>query len=292
MIRILIITFGVVLILFTIGSCLNFRTSDSRFLKDFSKVSIGIKVTYHSYKDKKMRLVHSYPMDTTKPTLFYIHGSPGSNDNFKKLMKDPDIQSIANWVSVDRLGYGYSELGKAEVSISEQSKSLLTVCEPYFKQSSAVILIGWSYGGPIASKMALDNSLQIDHVIMLAPQIDPDVEKFFFIGNFAKWKLTRWMVPRPLRVAQDEKMAHVDELVQIQDNWKNLKVPVTNVHGNKDDIVPYENLDFVSKNFPKETTNLITLEGVGHLFPISKPEITKQIILKVLVELNDFEPQS
>ena len=281
-IRIVLISSFILLILFTVSSCLNFRTSDKKFLKKFTEERIDVKISYHGYEDKQIRLIHSYPMDKTKPTIFYVHGAPGSNDNYLKLMKNTELNTITNWVSVDRLGYGYSEIGKAETSIAKQSKSLLSVFEPYFEQSSFVLLLGWSYGGPIVSKMALDNPKPINHVIMLAPAIDPDSEKYFFMGKFAQWFLTRWLVPKPLRVAQDEKMVHVKELDSIKPNWKNLKVPVTNVHGNRDGIVPYENLDFVDQYFPKETTKSITLDGIGHLFPISQPEVAKKIILDVL----------
>ena len=283
-IKIILISSLILLILFTISSCLNFRTSDKKFLKKFAEEKIGVKIAYHPFEDKQIRLIHSYPIDNTKPTIFYVHGAPGSNDNYLKLMKDPELNKISNWVSVDRLGYGYSEIGKAETSIAQQSKSLLTVFEPYFEQSPFVLLLGWSYGGPIVSKMALDNPNPMDHVIMLAPAIDPEHEKYFFMGKLAQWFLTRWLVPKPFRVAQDEKVVHVEELDSIKPNWKNLKVPVTNVHGNSDGIVPYENLNFVNQYFPKETTKSITLKGMGHLFPISQPEVAKQIILDVLEE--------
>lgn len=211
-----------------------------------------------------------------------MHGAPGSNDNFSKLMKDSVLNDVANWISVDRLGYGFSGLGKSEESIQIQSESLLDVFEPFIKKTPLVVLIGWSYGGPIVSKMALDKPNKIDHVIMLAPAIDPEIERFFALGKFAQWKLTRWFVPKPLRVAQDEKLQHVQELKALENQWKELIVPVTNIHGTKDDLVPYENIYFVGEKFPNKTTDTLSIDNVGHLFPVSQPELTRKLIIEVI----------
>lgn len=269
----------------SVSSCLTFRTTDKKFLKKFGETNI--KIVYDQYRNRKIRLVHSHPLDHNKPTLFYVHGAPGSNDNFSKLMKDSVLNDIANWVSVDRLGYGFSGLGNPEESIQIQSESLLNVFEPFFQKTPLIILIGWSYGGPIVSKMALDKPDKIDHVIMLAPAIDPEIERFFALGKFAQWKLTRWFVPKPLRVAQDEKLQHVQELKDLENQWKDLSVPVTNIHGKKDDIVPYENIFFVAEKFPKNTTDTLSIDNVGHLFPVSQPELTSKIIVEVTKKYMD-----
>ena len=89
-----------------------------------------------------------------------------------------------------------------------------------------MILVGHSYGGPIAAYTSLKMP-KVKSVLMLAPAIDSASEKVFKIAHVAKWKLTKWMVPAAFRVAGDEKFAHIEELQKLKNIWKEIKVPVS-----------------------------------------------------------------
>ena len=44
-----------------------------------------------------------------------------------------------------------------------------------------------------------------DHLVMVAPLIDPEHEIIFWFSYLGYWKPFRWMAPVSLRVAADEK---------------------------------------------------------------------------------------
>ena len=117
---------------------------------------------------------------------------------------------------------------------------------------------------------------------MLAPAIDSESEKVFKIAHVAKWKLTKWMVPAAFRVAGDEKFAHIEELQKLKNIWKEIKVPVIHVHGTKDDIVPFENINFSAKKFNKQYLDTIVLEKENHFLPWKRYDLVISELLKLL----------
>ncbi|MEK9613358.1 MAG: alpha/beta hydrolase [Flavobacteriaceae bacterium] len=193
-------------------------------------------------------------------------------------------------ISVDRLGYGFSEFGKAYPSIAFQAASLISLIQTYALPDQALILVGWSYGGPIVAKLGMDLPQTVSASLLLAPALDPQAERYFQIGKLAEWKLTRWMVPKPLEVAQIEKKNHARELQLLEKQWQFIQIPIWMIHGTKDKIVPYlPNTNFAKTHFPKDKFTLLPIEGVGHIFPIRNPKEVIQFLLAEIKKLNDTD---
>jgi len=146
--------------------------------------------------------------------------------------------------------------------------------------------VGWSFGGPIAAKVAIQNK-EVDALLLLAPAVDPNYEKHFALGYLAKWKLTRWFVPKAFRVAELEKLAHAAELEQMKDDWSKLRIPVIHMHGDKDKLVPFENLTFSRKMIPQEYLTPIVVENGGHLLPWKNYELVQENVLFLLSLYDD-----
>ena len=124
--------------------------------------------------------------------------------------------------------------------------------------------------------------------MMLAPAIDPENEKIFWIAKFAKWKLTKWMVPGAMGVAGDEKFTHIEELEKIKDVWKTINTPVLHIHGTKDIIVPFENLDFSVRSFNPQYLDTIVLEKVNHFIPWKQYDLVHEQLVKTLDRLDEW----
>ena len=73
---------------------------------------------------------------------------------------------------------------------------------------------------------------------------------FAYLG---KWIPFRRLSHCSLKVSTDEKFTHVEELKELQEEWKSLKVKTTMIRENKDYVVLYANLAFVQKYFPQDT---------------------------------------
>lgn len=260
-----------------LSGCMQFRTSPKGVMEEFQES--GVKPVIKDIKegDQNLHYVEVTDGQHKKPTILFIHGAPGSSDNFFQFMKDNELVSDFDMISVDRPGYGYSDFGKAETSIKEQAEAL----EPILKEygSTPTLVVGHSYGGPVAAKSAVLYPKLVQGIMLLAPAIDPDHEKKFAIAWFGKAKPFRWLTPRSWKVATDEKYSHVEELKKMLPDWEKIKVPVTYIQGDKDRLVPYENLAFAKKMIDSNCLKVIGIPGEDHFLPWSQEElVTKELI--------------
>ncbi len=152
-------------ILLLANSCLTLRDSDKKMVKKFQEIGQDIEIYHDTFNGKSIRYVSRTIFDKSKPTIIFVHGAPGSLDNYYKYLQDVDLQEKANLVAVDRLGYGYSEFGKTETSIAKQADVINFIANKYTENK--IILMSWSFGGPIIGKMAIDNpSIYIKHTLL------------------------------------------------------------------------------------------------------------------------------
>lgn len=270
-------------ILFT--SCFRYRTSDRKTMKKFKKKNAQVEIKRYDLKtvEYPVRVVSGEHDSEKDIAIFFVHGAPGASDNYYKYLHDSVLLSKANLYSIDRPGYGFSNFGKAETSIKKQTEVVAEILDSLPEQK--VIVLGHSYGGPIAAYSSL-LSTKVKSVIMLAPAIDPENEKIFWIAYTAKWKLTKWMIPGAMGVAGDEKFSHEAELEKIKDIWKDIQVPVLHVHGTKDIVVPFANLDFSVRNFDAQYLDTIVLQKENHFLPWKRYELVKEELLKRVEKLN------
>ncbi len=267
-----------------LSSCFRFRTSDRKTKKIFDKNKAVVTIDRYDLKsvDYPVRVVGGKFDNQKEVAIFFVHGAPGASDNYYQYLRDSTLLRKANLYSIDRPGYGFSNFGKAEKSIKKQTEVVAEIIDLLPEEN--VIVLGHSYGGPIAAYASL-LSPKVKSVLMLAPAIDPENEKVFWIAKFAKWKLTKWMVPGAMGVAGDEKFSHVAELEKLQGVWKEVKVPVIHMHGTKDILVPFANLDFSVREFKPQYLDTIVLENENHFLPWKRYSLVKQELLKMVEEI-------
>ncbi|BDC99462.1 alpha/beta hydrolase [Persicobacter psychrovividus] len=213
--------------------------------------------------------------------VFFIHGAPGDMGAFKKYFTDSLLLEKAQLFAVDRLGYGQSSDGLSAEKIKNQAEILIQLVEKL--QISEVILVGHSYGGPVAVRMAMDApDLNIRRVILLAPALDPDHEKMFWVNRPLSNAWAQKLLPRGLAMANREKMVHAAELQKMLPLWKGLQAPITMIHGTKDALVPYENVAFIKRHYQGEALEVISLNGENHFIPWTKYALVRDTILKYI----------
>ena len=206
-------------------NCMTFRVANTKVLKEFKEASIPIKIKEDIFNQKKYQYLEVFTeKNNDKPILLLVHGAPGSSYEFKHLLLDKEILKKADLISVDRLGYGNSGYGISEPSLEIQAKQLYHIANKY--KGRKLIAIGHSYGGPIITKMAVEYPNDLDAVILLAPAIDPNLEKYEGIAKLGRWKLTKWLMSKAFQVAAIEKKHHVSELKKLENDLQKIKIPV------------------------------------------------------------------
>jgi len=146
------------------------------------------------------------------------------------------------------------------------------------------ILVGHSYGGAIVANYAARNPGKDLKLLLLAPAIDPDLERIFFTSHMINYKFTKLLMPEPSRVAAIENMAHESELRKILPIWSELKVPIIHLHGMLDMVIPFENIHFSRKYIPPDQLEIVLLEDAGHMLIRFKREMIISLIKKLSEE--------
>ena len=270
------------LLVFLLDSCMQFRMSDKRMRKKFKEILHQVKIDTYKAGDYSIRYVEVGEED--KPMILFVHGAPGSSQDFISYLQDTELVARARMIAVDRPGYGYSCFGKTCTSIEQQAACIAPILR-LNKNDKPVLLVGHSYGGPIVLRLAMDYpDIANGSILLLAPAIDPDNEKKFWFNKPFSYKGLRWILPRSFRVANDEKITHSDELRLMLPFWDSLKNRTVYVHGHKDWIVNIKNSVYGLKKMPNAVVDSVFLPDMDHLMIWNRYSLVKDQLLKLLKE--------
>jgi pimeloyl-ACP methyl ester carboxylesterase len=211
-------------------------------------------------------------------TLVFIHGSPGGAGIWATQFKNPFPE--ATLVAYDRPGYGGSKPARAHPQLQEQVDGLMAFL-PY-ATTNRVLLIGHSYGSPIALLAALEHPDKVGGVLLIGGDVDPTQEKLWKAEYIFGWRVTSWMLPRSLRQCSREMLTIRVDLVEVQKLLPQLSVPVVMLHGDQDPLVPVENVTWLEQQLAAQRKSAlfakIILPGVNHFIPWEHPaEVTRAI---------------
>ena len=236
------------LIVFLIIACfvfdhyIQFRKSDNELKKFFSENHIPGHIGYYTTHGRRLRYV-SIGGDHL-PTLVFIHGSPASMSLYRGRFSDTTILQTFRILAVDRPGYGYSGFGNPEPSIQKQSEMIRALLDSMNRAKHPIIVVGGSFGAPIACRLAMDHPELVDGLVLTGPAIGPGREQVFWFAPIIENPAIRWFIPRMFRSANTEKLHHKEELEKMLPYWKNIRVPVMYMQGEKDKLIDTSNASF------------------------------------------------
>ncbi len=196
-----------------------------------------------------------------KLDIVFIHGTPATAAAFREQFRHPFPH--ANLLAVDRPGFGGSGPDRRVPSLDDQANAIGALL-PH-GPTRQTILVGHSYGAPVALVAALKFPPQIAGVVLIGGSIVPAQERPFPIQRAADWPLVSWLAPRALRQCNRELLTLRDDLVRLQPQLRELAVPVIMLHGGKDYQVPISNVEYMRAQ--------LAAAGKGNLFePLVFPE--------------------
>ncbi len=240
------------------------------------------KPSFYIIKNDSVKLFCATAGSDTLPPLLLIHGAPGAWYGSRNMLGDSLLQSRFHIIAPDRLGYNKSTFHnkrKAVTSIQTQSIALHEALLLNHSNKPAIVL-GSSYGAPIAANMAITYPNQFSHLVMLAGSIDPSVEKFWWFSKYTRFDPIKWMLPHFLRSSTDEKNTHVKELKLLLPKWKQLSISATVIQGCADKIVNPSNLDFAKEQLKHNNAAFIFIPEAGHLIRFQYPDLVRRILLE------------
>jgi pimeloyl-ACP methyl ester carboxylesterase len=259
-------------------SCMSFRKSDADEKKEFAKDRVELRTA--TIKVEGRHLHYAFTGNDTLPTIFFIHGSPGSWTAFAEYMKDSLLLKKFRMVSIDRPGFGFSDYGQPQ-HLDVQSLWISRLF-PLLANHKPMFLAGHSLGGPLVIKLAADNPQIFSGIVVISGSIDPAEE------NPEKWRPIlfntplNYFVPGAMRPSNEELWYLKTDLVYLKKDFSKISCPVYFIHGAKDTWVPPGNVDYGKKlliNSPKVEETLI--HGANHFIPWTKFTEIRSVLLKL-----------
>ncbi len=192
----------------------------------------------------------------------FVHGTPGDAHAWTDYLMG--VPQGLRYVAVDRPGFGNSGPDDAVVSLREQAEALTQLIRA--AGGKPAVLIGHSLGGPIIAQAAVDNPELVAALVVVAGSLDPALEDVPFIQYVGDTWPVSALLPRMLRNANRE-----------------IIVPVTIVHGTKDDLVPFANVAFMKKHMTgTKAMDVTVLDGQNHFLPWNSKRAVDAAIAKAL----------
>ena len=259
-------------------SCMSFRKSDADAKTEFAKDHVTLRTATMEVEGRHIH--YAMTGNDSLPTLFFIHGSPGSWDAFAEYMKDSLLLQKFRMVSVDRPGFGFSDYGQPQ-HLDVQSFWISRLFY-LLANHKPMYLAGHSLGGPMVIKLAADNPQTFSGIVVISGSIDPKEEK---PEKWRPWLYKtplNYLVPGAMRPSNEELWYLKKDLVQLENDFPKITCPVYFIHGAMDTWVPPGNVEYGKKMLVNAPLVEITLiPGANHFIPWSKFTEIRTVLLKL-----------
>ncbi len=231
------------------AGCFTMRTPDREWPEAMQKQGQTLPPQFLDIPDKNGRRIHAVYVSAsdTLPLVAFVHGSPGSADNYLSYLADTSLTKIARLVTIDRPGFGYTAgFGKAEPSQAVQAAAVQTVVNQ-LAPNQKVLLVGHSLGGPVIARFAMDYPDQVSGLLIVAGSIDPDLEEHPWWQSAIDPPPLKWLMPKSFWASNREIKFLENELRQMLPGWEKIDCPVRIIHAKNDRLVPFANVDFAQR---------------------------------------------
>ncbi len=191
--------------------------------------------------------------------IIFVHGTPGEAEGYAGYLSHPGLQQAAELISVDRLGFGLSH-PKIETSLKSQAESII----PLLNTDKKVIVVGHSLGGSIAARLAMEQPVQLDSVVLISSSLDPSQEEPRWYNWVTDWPVINWFVPEKFLKANREIQGLASELELMLPLWENIQSRVHIIHGTQDKLAYFANAEFARNALKGKKVSLNALPEGGH----------------------------
>ncbi len=210
------------------------------------------------------------PSDDNAVDYLLIHGTPAHAGCWRRVAAAIPDSNIGKWIAIDRLGFGNST-NVMVTSLEEHGQSIADFIDK--ANLKRPILIGHSYGGPVALAVAAYHPELIGGVVLVAGACDPYMKDSV---GFRKWVHSLGiLVPRPWRYANKELLDLTGENRKMEGQLSRVVCPVVAIHGTWDPVCPYNGtMQYLRGALSSaESFKVVALPRVGHNIHLTHPEI-------------------
>jgi pimeloyl-ACP methyl ester carboxylesterase len=216
----------------------------------------------------------------TQKTILLLHGSPGDMRTWQGFWDRSVLSPKFRLIAIDRQGYGQSDPGAPEPSLGDQAtfihKALMSV-----SKNRKVTVVGYSYAGAVAARLAADYPEDIESILFIAPTLAPSLSGAKWYEALCNIPLINLILPSTLVSLGVEAAALPDELEVLQPDLKTIKVPVYYLQGLKDTSVSLLTAGFVERSFTGTNVRIQFVPDMDHSIPERRPDIVNTALLRL-----------
>ena len=249
----------------------------------------AVKPKIHYYRVGPKRVLRAIEIgDTTLPVTLLLHGSPASWSAFMPFFYDSSLYNHTHLVAIDRPGYGYSDFGVFDPSVKGQARRITPLMKLLSKRSGGkpMTVVGSSYGGSVAAKLAMDNQDLIGGICFVSSSLAPGQETIYRVSYLMNTAVIYPWLPRILQMPNDEKLAHRRSLREIEDGWSKIKSKVIMLHGDADGLVWFSNTTYAKKKLINADLTVVPFHGRGHDIIWDSPDTVATYVKQLLPKAN------
>ncbi len=216
--------------------------------------------------------------------VIFIHGSPGDSGIWEAQLAR--VAQGQDYIAVDRPGYGFSRPRLSRPDLKDQSAALAPLLDT--DDGRPVVLVGYSMGGPVALRTAIDHPDRVGGLVLASSNLDPDLEPYRWYNELASWWIFRPFIKRRWRNSNREILNHRPKLEAMAPSLASVAMPVAIIHTKDDQLVPVENVTFMRERMTNAQFVHVHIAETGrHRLPINEPALTTQALDAVLAAIGD-----
>ncbi len=254
--------------------------------REKGKLRADQKEVWLYWQGKKIHFLHS---DCTKrdSLVLFIHGSPGDHSDWNYYFQSETLKNQACLVSVDRPGFGFSDDFVTNDRILWQARMIFGSLDQYSKENQwvwkKILIVGHSYGGPIALAISDLNQPNMTFVLLASPA-NPTLESPAWYNLWIDRLSLDFLLPNSMAISNGEMMTLQEDLKKIYPLWKNAKNTFIVVQGKKDMLVDWKSAEFIKEEHRLGKTEVIYLPEENHFIPWTQKKLLESILWKNLKE--------
>lgn len=214
--------------------------------------------------------------------LVFIHGTPASAGIWHAQFERPFPR--ANLLAYDRPGFGASRPTCRDPHLTGQVAALTNLFAALPERPT--ILVGHSYGGPVALLAAVEHPGWVTAVVLIGASVDPAQEQPLWVQYPFHSVATSWLLPGWLRQCNRELLTLKGDLTDLEQRLPRLRVPVVMLHGGRDRQVPVANVAYLRRHMAAAgLTNLfseLTFPEYTHFIPWEQPAAVECAIVQAI----------
>ncbi|REG79428.1 alpha/beta fold hydrolase [Marinomonas pollencensis] len=244
----------------------------------------------NAYKGK-LHFVSSDSQEVSRPTVLFVHGSPGSWESFAPYFLQEELLEQFRVVALDRPGWGRSTLEENffPSQLSVQANLLGPVIKTLYEQNQQqkIVLVGHSLGGSLVPILASRYPEFVRSILILAGDVNPVLAKHRWYNSLLAC-VPRYCVKKHWYHSNLEILGLSKSLLKEQEAMVNLSVPIHIMQGTHDKLTDPRNADFADSLFKKSDLTVQKLPNKGHMINLLCVDLVHESIIQAYESIDNI----